>query len=102
MARKVAMIGAGSVVFCKTLLADMMATPALAGTEYALMNRTEPKLRRMEAFAKRMLEENGVEGRITATLDRCEAVRDADFVVVMIQYSSGRSVFSIRQPKRPA
>jgi len=26
---KIAMIGAGSVVFCKTLLSDMMATPAL-------------------------------------------------------------------------
>ena len=28
---KIAMIGAGSVVFCKTLLNDLMATPALAG-----------------------------------------------------------------------
>ncbi len=31
MAPKIAMIGAGSVVFTKTLLSDMMATPALAG-----------------------------------------------------------------------
>jgi len=82
---KVAMIGAGSVVFCKTLLSDMMATPALAGAEYALMNRTEPKLRRMEAFANRMVRENGVDCTITATLDRREAIRDADFVVIMIQ-----------------
>jgi len=44
---KVAMIGAGSVVFCKTLMSDIMATPALAGSEFALMSRTEPKLRRM-------------------------------------------------------
>ena len=28
--RKIAMIGAGSVVFCKTLMSDIMATPALA------------------------------------------------------------------------
>lgn len=82
---KVAMIGAGSVVFCKTLLSDMMATPALAGAEYALMNRTEPKLRRMEAFANRMVTENGVDCTITATLDRREAIRGADFVVIMIQ-----------------
>jgi alpha-galactosidase len=82
---KIAMIGAGSAVFCKTLLSDMMATPALAGAEYALMNRTEPKLRRMEAFAKRMLEDNRVDARVTATLDRREAIEGADFVVVMIQ-----------------
>jgi alpha-galactosidase len=79
------MIGAGSVVFTKTLLSDMMATPALAGSEWALMSRTEPKLRRMEAFAKRMLKENKVPGKVWATLDRREAIRDADFVVVMIQ-----------------
>ena len=85
MAKKIAMIGAGSVVFCKTLLSDLMATEALAGSEYALMNRTEPKLRRMETFAKRMLAENNVDGTVTATLDRREAIADADFVVVMIQ-----------------
>ncbi len=82
---KIAMVGAGSVVFCKTLLSDLMATPALAGAEYALMSRTEPRLRRMETFARRMLKENGVEGTVWATTDRREALRDADFVVVMIQ-----------------
>lgn len=82
---KVAMIGAGSVVFCKTLLSDMMATPALAGAEYALMSPTESKLRRMEAFGRRMLKENGVQGTVWATTSRQEAIKDADFVVVMIQ-----------------
>ena len=85
MGKKIAMIGAGSVVFCKTLLSDLMATEALSGSEYALMNRTGPKLRRMEAFAKRMLNENGIDGKITSTLDRREAIDGADFVVVMIQ-----------------
>ena len=31
---KIAMIGAGSLVFCKTLMSDFLATPALAGSEY--------------------------------------------------------------------
>jgi alpha-galactosidase len=82
---KVAMIGAGSIVFCKTLLNDLLATPALAGTEFALMSPTEPKLRRMEAFARRMLADNGLPGKVWATTDRREAIRDADFVVSMIQ-----------------
>jgi alpha-galactosidase len=85
MARKVAMIGAGSIVFCKTLMSDIMATPALAGSEFALMSRTEPKLRRMEDFARRMVRDNGLPGTVWATLDRREAIQDADFVVVMIQ-----------------
>jgi alpha-galactosidase len=82
---KIAMIGAGSIVFCKTLLNDLMATPALAGAEFALMSPTEPKLRRMEAFARRMLADNGLPGSVWATTDRREAIRDADFVVSMIQ-----------------
>lgn len=85
MSTKVAMIGAGSIVFCKTLMSDIMATPALAGCEFALMSRTEPKLRAMEDFGRRMLRDNGLAGSVWATLDRREAIRDADFVVVMVQ-----------------
>ncbi len=85
MPKKIAMIGAGSVVFCKTLSADIMATPALADSEFALMAPTETKLRRMEAFLKRMASENDLPAKVWATTDRAEALRDADFVVVMIQ-----------------
>ena len=55
---KIAMIGAGSMVFTKTLMNDMLGTPALAGATYALMSPTETKLRRMEAFVQRMISEN--------------------------------------------
>jgi len=82
---KIAMIGAGSIVFARTLLNDLLATPALAGAEYALMSRTEPKLRRMEAFAQRMVKENGLSARVWATTDRREVIRDADHVICMIQ-----------------
>src|SRR5579864_6221793 len=83
--KKIAMIGAGSVVFCKTLMSDIMATPALADSEFALMSPTESKLRRMEAFGQRMVKDNGLPGCVWATTDREEAIKDADFVVVMIQ-----------------
>ena len=74
---KIAMIGAGSIVFCKTLMSDIMATPALAGSEFALMSRTEPKLRSMEDFGRRMLRDNGLPGSVWATLDRREAIHKA-------------------------
>jgi len=94
MSMKIAMIGAGSVVFCKTLLSDIMATPALAGSEFALMDLNEEKLRRMETFAKQMLKDNNVPGKVTATLDRQQAVKDADFVVIMIDIG-GVDVFGL-------
>src|SRR5512136_846835 len=85
MPAKIAMIGAGSVVFCKTLMSDIMATPALADSQLALMSPTESKLRRMEAFGKRMIRENGLSVQVWATTNRHVAIRDADFIVVMIQ-----------------
>jgi len=88
------MIGAGSVVFCKTLSSDIMATPALADSEFALMAPTETKLRRMEAFLKRMAADNGLPAKVWATTDRREALADADFVVVMIQVG-GLDAFGI-------
>ena len=85
MPRKIAMIGAGSVVFCKTLMSDIMATPALADSEFALLDPNETKLRRMEAFGRRMAKENGLAAKVWGTTNRREAIKDADFVVIMIQ-----------------
>ena len=82
---KIAMIGAGSIVFCKTLLNDMLGTPALQGATFALMSPTETKLRRMEAFAQRMARENGLPAQVYATTDRRDALRDADYVICMVQ-----------------
>jgi len=79
------MIGAGSVIFCKTLSMDILATEALADCELCLMNRTKPKLDRMEAFLKRVIAENNCSAQLTATLDRREALDGADYVIIMIQ-----------------
>jgi len=79
------MIGAGSIVFCKTLMSDIMATEGLADSEFILMSPTETKLRRMEAFAKDMTAENKLPSKVKATTDRREALDGADYVIVMIQ-----------------
>jgi alpha-galactosidase len=82
---KIAMIGAGSVIFCKTLANDILATPALRDSEICLMSRTKPKLDRMEAFVKRMVKENNLKAKVWSTLDRAEALKGAKYVIVMIQ-----------------
>ena len=82
---KIAIIGAGSIVFAKTLINDILSTPALQGCELALMAPTEPKLRRMEAFVNRMITENALPASVYATTDRRDAITNADFVICMVQ-----------------
>ena len=82
---KIAMIGAGSMVFCKTLSMDILSTPALEGSEICLMSRTKPKLDRMESFLKRVVDTNGLSAKVWSTLNREEALDGADYVINMIQ-----------------
>ncbi len=82
---KIAMIGAGSIVFCKTLMMDIMATPALRDSEFCLMSRTMPKLERMKKFADKVIADNGLAATVSVTLDRREALQDADYVIAMLQ-----------------
>lgn len=79
------MIGAGSLMFSKTLMADLLATPALAGSEYRLMALTRTRLDKMHAFVQRMITDNGVQATVVSTTDRRAALKGADYVVVMIQ-----------------
>jgi alpha-galactosidase len=82
---KIAMIGAGSLIFCKTLVMDILATEALQDSEICLMNRTKPKLDRMEEFVQGVVQENNLPATVTATLDRREALDGAKYVINMIQ-----------------
>ncbi|MBN1844938.1 MAG: hypothetical protein JW810_04595, partial [Sedimentisphaerales bacterium] len=82
---KIAMIGAGSQIFCKTLTSDILATEALQDSDICLMSRTRPKLDKMHAFVQRMIRENRLPARVTSTLDRAEALDGAQYVINMIQ-----------------
>ena len=82
---KIAMIGAGSLVFCKTLAMDILSTDSLAGSEIRLMSRTRPKLDRMERFLQRVIDRNRLGAKVWSTIDRREALDGADYVINMIQ-----------------
>ena len=82
---KIAMIGAGSLVFCKTLAMDILSTESLRNSEICLMSRTQPKLDRMEQFLKRVIAANGLSATVATTLDRRQALRGADYLINMIQ-----------------
>jgi alpha-galactosidase len=82
---KITFIGAGSVVFTQGLLADLFAFPELGGVHVALHDIDEDRLSTAEAAAHYIAAERGASPRVTAHLDRREALEGADFVVNMVQ-----------------
>jgi len=81
----IAIIGAGSIIFCKTLLNDLFATPVLAGSSYTLMGPTMWKLEKMKTYADQIIEKNSISAQVKCTTDRREALKDANYVILMFQ-----------------
>jgi alpha-galactosidase len=82
---KIAIIGAGSIIFSTTLLNDLLQTPGLEGWTYALMGPTLSKLQRVEEYTKKIIAKNGLSAQVYSTTDRRDAVKDADYVVTAFQ-----------------
>ncbi|TDF94844.1 alpha-galactosidase [Paenibacillus piri] len=92
--RKIAIIGAGSIVFCKTLLTDIMATAALEDTEFALMAPSIGKTSQVKSYADKVIEKNGLKSKVTVTTNRREALKDANYVICSFQIG-GVSAFEL-------
>ena len=101
---KAAFIGAGSVVFAKTLIGDLLSIPDFAGptTTLALMDVDDERLRTSEAMARRVAGALGATPRIEPTLDRRRALDGADYVLTMFQVGGYRpaTVTDFEVPKR--
>ena len=82
---KITLIGAGSTVFTRNLLGDMLSYPELAQAEIALHDIDEHRLRLSEKVAHRMAAGVGASPTITATTDRRRALEGARFVISTIQ-----------------
>jgi alpha-galactosidase len=79
---KIAMIGAGGVVFPLRLMGDLLAFPALQDATYSLMDLDLGRAERTAAQARELAAHYGFEAEIAATDDQREALRDADYVFV--------------------
>jgi alpha-galactosidase len=82
---KVAMIGAGSVVFCKNLTGDILSYPEFRDATFSYMDIDAERLDVGANLCRKAAEAVGASPRIEATLDRREALRGADFVINMVQ-----------------
>ncbi len=84
MARKFAFIGAGSFGFTRGLVRDILSFPALSDSELCLMDVNPERLSYIKTAVERIIEAGSYPARVTATMDRTEALKGADGVICTI------------------
>jgi alpha-galactosidase len=89
---KIALIGAGSVVFARRLLQDVVATPSLAGAHLSLMDVDEGRLGLIGSFAERLVSDAGAAITVDSTTDRADALDGADYVITTIRVGDDLAV----------
>jgi alpha-galactosidase len=81
---KIAFIGAGSLGFTSNLVRDILTFPLLEDATLALMDIHAERLEFARKAVTKLVEAGKHPAKITATLDRAEALRGADVVLTTI------------------
>jgi alpha-galactosidase len=99
---KIAFIGAGSTVFARNLLGDILALDELAGAEIALFDIDAERLATSELVARRVADTLNAPAKIEATTERRAALDGADYAINMIQVGGydPATVVDFEVPKR--
>ncbi len=83
---KIAFVGAGSTIFTRNLVGDVLSQPNLRDdTTFALMDIDAERLRTAEIVTNRLIEAHGANASVEATTDRRAALDGADYVVTSFQ-----------------
>ena len=98
---KIAFIGAGSLGFTRGLVRDILTFPLLQDATLALMDINPERLEFAQKSVQRIVDMGNYPAKVVATLDRIEALRDADAVLVTI-LAGGTDVwrYDIEIPKQ--
>jgi alpha-galactosidase len=99
---KITFIGAGSTVFARNLLIDILSFPELAEATISLHDIDDVRLCQSEKVAHFSAKQVGAQPRIEATTERRRALDGADYVISMFQiagYKPG-TVVDFEIPKK--
>ncbi len=82
---KIVLIGAGSHVFSRNTISDIISYPELRDSTITLMDIDKEQLDLITAFANKLVEHYGFKTQIESTTDRREALEGADYVIDAIR-----------------
>ena len=82
---KIVFIGAGSTVFAKNLLGDILSIPELSHSEIFLQDIDTSRLETSRIVAEKICSTSEVQPKIETPTNRVAALEDADYVISMFQ-----------------
>lgn len=82
--KKFAFIGAGSFVFTRNVVRDILTFPAFEDCELALMDIHPGRLEGIRRCVQRIVDMSGKPAKVTTTLSRAEALTGADGVLCTV------------------
>jgi alpha-galactosidase len=82
---KIAFIGAGSTVFMKNIVGDLLHKPALSGATLALMDIDAKRLEESAIVARKLVSTLGAAAKVETHMTQRAALDGADFVIVAFQ-----------------
>lgn len=99
---RIVFIGAGSTVFARNLLGDILGYEELRDSEVVLFDIDATRLATSELVAQRVADALGAPARISSTTDRKAALDGADYAINMIQVGGYEpcTVTDFEVPKR--
>ncbi len=99
---KIAFLGAGSTVFAKNLMGDILSYPELADVTFSLHDIDAQRLHTSEIVARKLAQALGAHPTIEATTDRRAALDGANYAIAMFQIGGYKpsTVIDFEIPKR--
>jgi len=85
MSFKVAIIGAGSVGFTKTLISDLLKVPEFADVEFALTDINQHNLDMIHEIIAEIVSVNKLPAKVSATTDRRAAITGARYIMSCVR-----------------
>lgn len=82
--KKITFIGAGSLGFTRGLARDLLTFEAFRDAELCLMDISQERLEYVTQAVRKIVEEGRYPAKVTATMDRAEALKGADGVLCTI------------------
>lgn len=85
MSVKIAIIGAGSVGFTRSMVRDILCVPELQDSHFCFHDINEHNLDMVYQLVSRDIAANPVQASCTRTLDRRECIRDAKYIFSFVR-----------------